>query len=251
LGLLVLENTFIHIKGIGRKTEQRLWEQGIRSWRDFLERGKTVFSPSRDQIVKKELEASLRNLEDIRFFRDRLSSGDMWRLFKAFEKKAVYLDIETSGGLQGFDEITIIGLYDGSSVETFVNGRNLDHFEVAVSRYDIVITFNGASFDLPFIRRWFRNISLPPAHIDLRHLLKKLGYKGGLKKIEKEFGIVRGPNIDGMDGYEAVMLWKAYEWGDKTALERLIAYNTSDIVNLKPLMERGYAEMRATLFLPL
>ena len=108
---------------------------------------------------------------------------------------------------------------------------------------DLVITFNGACFDLPYIRRWFRNISLPKAHIDLRFLLRRLHYTGGLKKIEKDLGLAREEDIDGMDGYEAVMLWAAYQRGDRHALERLIRYNTADIVNLEPLMERAFKEM--------
>ena len=85
---------------------------------------------------------------------------------------------------------------------------------------------------------------MPFAHIDLRFLLKRLGYTGGLKKIEKALGLMRSSEIDGMDGYEAVLLWKAYQWGDRNALETLIQYNTADIVNLKPLMEMGYEEMK-------
>jgi len=243
----MLEHTFIHIRGIGRKTEKRLWERGIRTWGDFLDTRKTIFSHSRDRFIRSELETSIRHLDDIRFFRNRLTSGEMWRLFKAFEEKAVYLDIETSGGYQGIDEITVIGLYNGEDVQTFVNGVSLDEFEQAISDYDLVITFNGATFDLPLIRQCFRNISLPPAHIDLRYLLKSLGYSGGLKRIEKELGIFRDLEIDGMDGYEAVLLWKAYEWGDLSALDRLIQYNTADIVNLEPLMEMGYNGMKAKL----
>lgn len=243
----MLEHTFIHIQGIGHKTESKLWEQGIRTWHDFLQFTETVFSPARDQFVRQELENSIKHRDDIRYFSDRLSSGDMWRLFREFEKKAVYLDIETSGGYGGMDEITVIGLYDGRSVWTFVNGIDLDEFEIAIAGYDLVITFSGTSFDLPFIRRWFPGISLPTAHIDLRFLLKKLGIGGGLKKIEKELGISRDEGIDGMDGYEAVMLWKAYQWGDRKALDTLIKYNTADIVNLKPLTEKGYREMKAKL----
>ena len=41
------------------------------------------------------------------------------------------------------------------------------------------------------------------------------------------------------------MLWKAYQWGDRDALEKLIQYNTADIVNLEYLMEMGYREMKA------
>ena len=168
----------------------------------------------------------------------------MWRVFDVFKSKAVYLDIETSGGYEGVDEITVIGIYDGETVQTFVNGINLDAFEIAIAPYDLVITFNGSSFDLPYIRRWFPGISLPPGHIDLRFMLKKLGYSGGLKKIEKDFGLCREPEIDGMDGYEAVRLWREYQWGDKKALDTLIQYNSADIVNLKPLMEAGYNELK-------
>ena len=246
-GSIVLEQTFIHIQGIGQKTEKGLWERGIRTWRHFLQSRETVFSPVRDRFVKDELERSFKNKRDPRYFRDRLSSGEMWRLFEVFKEKSVYVDIETSGGYQGVDEITMIGLFDGRNVRTFINGADLDEFEIAIAQYDIMVTFNGTCFDIPFIRRWFPNISLPPVHIDLRFLLKKLGYAGGLKKIEKDLGIIRDDEIDGMDGYEAVMLWKAYQWGDKAALDTLIRYNTADIVNLKPLMEMGYREMKTRL----
>ncbi len=88
-------------------------------------------------------------------------------------------------------------------------------------------------------------IGLPPAHIDLRFFLRRLGYRGGLKTIERECNLSRGSDIDGMDGFDAVLLWRAYQEGDRSALERLLRYNTADIVHLKPLMERGYEEMRA------
>ena len=243
----MLDHTFIHIQGIGLKTEQKLWKRGILTWQDFLNHKGPIRFVSRDLFVRQELEASSEHRNDIRFFQDRLSSGDMWRMFDAFKEKTVYLDIETSGGFQGVDEITMIGLYDGFNVQTFVNGINLDAFEIAISQYDLVITFNGTTFDLPFIRQWFPGISLPPAHIDLRFLLKKLRYSGGLKKIEKDVGLARDPKIDGMEGYDAILLWKAYQWGDQEALKRLIQYNTADIVNLKPLMEMGYREMKKSL----
>ena len=59
------------------------------------------------------------------------------------------------------------------------------------SSFDLVVTFNGTSFDLPFIRRAFPNISLPAVHIDLRFVMRRLGYRGGLKKIEKEINTVK------------------------------------------------------------
>jgi len=244
----MLEHTFIHIPGIGPRTEEKIWNRGIHTWQEFLDHAGAVISPGRDRFIGRELEASMAHREDISFFSERLCPGEMWRLFRTFKGRAVYLDIETSGGYQGVDDITVIGIYDGVHVQTFVNGINLDDFEVAIAAYDLVITFNGACFDLPFIRSRFPGISLPPAHIDLRFLLKKLGYAGGLKRIEKDLAITRESGIEGMDGFEAVRLWQAYQWGDDAALETLIRYNRADIVNLKPLMEIGYQEMKARLF---
>jgi uncharacterized protein YprB with RNaseH-like and TPR domain len=39
------------------------------------------------------------------------------------------------------------------------------------------------------------------------------------------------------------MLWEDYCNGDTSALDRLVSYNTADIVNLKPLMEMGFRLM--------
>ena len=243
----MLEHTFIHIPGIGPKTERYLWRHGIITWKHFLSNKETPLSKARDAIVRQNLEASLENRDNIQFFLDRLRPADSWRVFDRFKDRAVYLDIETSGLYQGVDEITVIGLYDGKTVKTLVNGINLHQFESEITPYELVITFNGSQFDLPFIRRQFPNISLPPAHIDLRFFLKRLGYRGGLKAIEKSFGLSRVSAIDGIDGYEAVLLWRAYQWGDESALDRLIQYNTADIVHLRPLMEKGYQEMKTRL----
>ncbi|MDY6953673.1 MAG: ribonuclease H-like domain-containing protein, partial [Thermodesulfobacteriota bacterium] len=247
----LLEHTFIHVSGIGPKTEQRLWQRGIATWEAFLAQGdEGLFPPARHAYVRGHIEASVENRDNIHFFESRLSSAHMWRVFGRFCDQAVYLDIETNGGGGDQEEITVIGLYDGLSVQTFVNGMNLNDFELAVAGYDLLITFNGSQFDLPVIRRHFPHIALPAAHIDLRFFLKRLGYGGGLKAIEKRFGLARDGEIDGLSGYDAVMLWKAYQWGDQRALDRLIQYNTADIVHLKPLMEKGYEETKARLLAP-
>jgi uncharacterized protein YprB with RNaseH-like and TPR domain len=239
----LLEHTFVHIQGIGSKTEQNLWRRGIHCWDDFINRREIVFSKKRDAFIEEELQASLENIKNISYFQKRLSITEMWRLYGAFEARSVYLDIETSGGYDGMDDITLIGLYDGRGIKTFIQDRNFAEFEIAVADYGLVITFNGSSFDLPYIRRRFPGITLPTAHIDLRFLLRKLGLKGGLKSIEKQLAIAREPAVEGLNGLDAIWLWRDYQAGDQTALEKLIQYNTADIVNLEPLMKFGYREM--------
>jgi hypothetical protein len=243
----MLEHTFIHITGIGPKTEQAIWGRGILTWEQFLNRRATVLSPGRDGAICRELAASLENRDDLRFFLDRLPFSDHWRTYETFKDRAVFLDIETNGGYQGLEEITLIGLFDGSRVRTFISGRDLNDFEEAIQAYDLVITYNGTGFDLPCLKRYFRHLTLPPGHIDLRFLLKKIGLRGGLKAIEKKVGLIREAEVDGLDGFDAVRLWKAYEWGDESALRRLILYNTADIVNLQPLMELALQELKTRL----
>lgn len=243
----MIQNTFVHIQGIGRRTEERLWRRGILAWQDFLAQRGTVLSPGRDLFVRREIETSIAHLDDISFFNERLRMPERWRLYHDFRDRAAFVDIETTGGYGGTDEVTMIGLYDGQKTRTFVSGRDLGEFEAAVADYALLVTFNGSCFDIPIIRRNFPGITLPPAHIDLRFVLRAMGVTGGLKKVEKDLGITRGPEIEGLDGYDAVLLWRDYQWGDDRALERLIAYNRADIENLEPLMRWAYTEMKRRL----
>jgi uncharacterized protein YprB with RNaseH-like and TPR domain len=73
------------------------------------------------------------------------------------------------------------------------------------------------------------------AHLDLRYILKSLGHSGGLKSCEHQLGLARG-DLEGVNGYFAVLLWKNYRNGNKKALDTLLAYNIVDTVNLEKLM---------------
>lgn len=233
----MLHHTFIHIQGVGEKTERHLWDKGIHTWEDYLGCVHPVLSRGRDGLIREELRNSIAHRSEIGFFAERLPSCEAWRLYDTFRNRTAYLDIETSGGYLDVDEITVIGLYDGRTMRSFVSGVDLEDFECAIAGFDLVVTFNGTCFDLPFIRRTFPGISLPPGHIDLRYPLKRLGYRGGLKRIEKETGIERQAGIEGLDGYDAVRLWRDYQWGNAGALEVLLEYNRADVANMEVLMQ--------------
>ena len=59
-----------------------------------------------------------------------------------------------------------------------------------IREYSTVVTYNGKSFDVPFIERFFR-IKMHHMHIDLMYVLRSLGYKGGLKSCERQLGLER------------------------------------------------------------
>ncbi len=78
-------------------------------------------------------------------------------------------------------------------------------------------------------------------HLDLRFILSRLGFRGGLKRIEPQFGIKRAPEVAGLNGYDAVLLWGRYQRGDRTAGRLLLQYNQEDVLNLEVLMEQAFA----------
>ena len=172
------------------------------------------------------------------FFTRKLSSTEPWRIFPHYRPRTAYLDIETTG-LDDYAEVTTIALYNGEEVFTYVNGRNLDDFVDDILNYQVIVSYNGKSFDVPFLERYF-GIKLDQAQIDLRYVLARLGFKGGLKGCEKQLGFNRG-NLEGVDGYFAVLLWRRYKQeNDERALETLLAYNIEDTVNLERLAIEAY-----------
>ncbi|MGW8321979.1 MAG: ribonuclease H-like domain-containing protein [Thermodesulfobacteriota bacterium] len=249
-GIPMLKNTFCHIPGIGVVTEKRLWADGIESWERALELGSTRMTPRRRETVARCVAESKIHEEgqNPRYFADRLPARLHWRLFPEFRDRVAYVDIETTG-LEPWDHsITSIALFDGKRIKTYVQGQNLEDFEHDIEDYKIIVTYNGKCFDIPFIQWYFRT-RLDHVQIDLRYVLKSLGYGGGLKGCEVQLGIDRGELV-GVDGFFAVLLWEDYtRSGNRKALETLLAYNVEDVVNLETLMVMAYnMKVRETPF---
>jgi len=248
----MLIHTFVHIPGIGVKTERRLWHAGIRTWDDEAAWTWDKIPGGNREGIKTYLDASRKGLlqRTPRFFADRLPAHLQWRLFPEFRGETAYLDIETTGLRDWENEITTIALFDGRRIHYYVNGENLHRFPEDLSRYAVVVTYNGKSFDIPFIERYF-GIRVNCAHIDLRYVLASLGLKGGLKGCERTLGLNRG-DLEGVDGYFAVLLWQEYLRNrNPKALETLLAYNIADVLSLETLLVTAYnLKLKETPFYP-
>ncbi len=241
----MLRNTYIHIPGIGASTELQIWKSGIKDWEDFLNNHGLLSVPkTKKKLLFSGIEESIDQLSDGNhiFFANRLKPRDHWRAYRHFKEKTAFFDIETTGLLPQFDEITMVGIYDGKETKTFIKGINLDEVPSELAKYKQLVTFNGARFDLPFIEREFPGF-FNHLHVDLLYPLRRFGYGGGLKKIERALGIKRCEETEEITGFDAVRLWCRYERGDEEALDILIKYNQEDIVNLEKIIEMTYPMM--------
>ncbi len=246
-------STFRHLKGIGPRREQSIWRAGIRTWEEAISEGSIenlarVIPSSLIPSFQAELWSDYLAFQagDIQALARRLAPIDHWRLLDSFPERALYLDIETGIDQTGLDVITVIGTHcTRYGYRSFVDGRDMELFPDHLSEFSMLVTFNGASFDLPVIRQSFRNISIPDAHVDLMWTGRRAGFRGTLKKMEKALGIPREPDVEGLSGYDAVLLWNEWmEKKDQGALEKLIKYNRYDTVNLEVLALKIMGEMK-------
>jgi uncharacterized protein len=229
----VITASFRHIQGIGPLRERQLWLSGVRSWAD-LPPG-DVLSPRLDGKLRAGVAASRERLDagDIDHFARLLPQTEHWRLLPHLLGDAAFLDIEAAG-----DSITVIGVLDKHGLHSF--WRDLDGSPQRAREWKCLVTFNGAVFDLPILRRAFPAWQPPAAHVDLKQVFQRLREKGGLKELEPRVGFFRPPHLANLSGQDAIALWHAQKRGDRSALRRLVEYNLYDVFHLLPLAELGY-----------
>ncbi len=247
----MLRQTFCHIQGIGKETERALWAQGCSDWQTFLDHpGEFKCGTSGQDHTRKMVEQSVEWLANgiHQPFQKSLGQQEAWRAWPEFRDRCLYLDIETDGGNTG-NAVTIIGLYDGQQFTGLVKGRDLESFRDLISHASMIVTFFGSGFDVPMLHKRFKGLLIDQIHLDLCFALKRLGYKGGLKKIEQQLGISRGDELTGLNGLDAIRLWRDYSsLGKEQALDQLIAYNREDVVNLERLAEVAYQGLKKQVY---
>ena len=89
-------------------------------------------------------------------------------MYADFRANAAYLDIETTGLFPYHDKVTLVGILDSKGYHAFIRGRDfrnirkaierygiqvqpLRNIRKAIKKYDLIVTYNGTSFDLPFL----------------------------------------------------------------------------------------------------
>ena len=243
----MIKQSFIFLERISKSKEEQIWKSGISDWNEFLNNKKiTKIADSKKNYYNHKIKEARQALlqDNSSYFIGRLPKKEMWRLYHYFKDECGYLDVE----IDSHGKIILAGISNYYNSNSFVKGYNLEKewLQKELSKYKILVTFNGSSFDLPRLKKQLGlEINIP--HIDLKHLVLRLSLKGGLKEVEKTLNLKRPANRYG----NPVDLWKAFHAsGDKEWLELLINYNKEDIENLKLIMDFVYKEMSNKIYKP-
>ncbi len=244
----MIQSTFVLLKGVGPSTERRLWQAGVSDWGSFLFAPNLPgISPERKEGYDEVLREATAHLSArrSRYFTHCLKARDHWRLFEAFRPGALYVDIETTGGPADDGDVTVVGLYRNGGMTSLVLGESLtaERLQEEFTSADLLVTFFGSVFDLPYLRAKFPSLVIDHPHFDLCFTARRLGFQGGLKQIESSVGIGRETDLQGLDGWDAVRLWREWRAGGHEARDRLLRYNESDTRNLEALAALLFDQM--------
>ncbi len=251
---MVLQQYLRHLPHIGAQREQRLRKEGCACWSGILNAANPLagFDRSAWDEIRMACEQSLRaaEAEDAAFFTARIPPPEQWRVLAHWFGQLSYFDIETSG-LEIGSTVTLISCFHRGDPLCYLADENMDDFLDLMEQVKVLVSFNGASFDVPRVLDRFHIHRLPCAHVDLRWLCHHAGWRGGLKKIEGALGLCRPPDLVGLGGAEAVGLWQAWAGqGDVSAKRTLERYCVADTVMLSLLASRLIAQHGVTVAVP-
>lgn len=244
----MLTSSFIFLPGVGLATERRWWDQGLLDWDMFLNQASVRgLSAGRKDWYDGELRTA-RHLLDNGLFHSvatQLPRREHWRLYETCRSRTGFLDIETTGSPPGLGEVTVVGLHRNGTTVSLVQDESLtfERVQMELDQCDLLVTFFGSIFDVPYLQATFPALRFPPLHFDLCFGARRLAIRGGLKHIERELGIDREATITNLDGFDAVRLWFEWRRGDARARETLLIYNRADTENLVLLADRLYQDM--------
>lgn len=238
----MLQNTFLHLDGFGAIKERQLWNSGVRTIGDYANAQNDQLSfdfsdKTHSSAVQMTLDALLE--KNTRFFSERLPSTEFYRIAATYPDETVFIDLETTGLSHYYDEITVIGVLRGDDFNYFVKGdsdKKLKKVLNIIANAKCIVTFNGALFDLKFLRKEHPNLHIPKAHIDLRFFARRFGYSGGQKKTEFDLNIKRSSEVVGVAGEQAPLLWHEYKLGDNKSGSLLVEYNRADVLGMQHIL---------------
>ena len=173
---------------------------------------------------------------------------------KYYDEEAVFLDIETTGLSPMRSFIYLIGLVfidlkklTMHITQLIAENKNeeeeiLKLMKERLKGYKTVVTYNGNSFDLPFIAKRSERYGIEPIAMDSFDMYEKLRLHkdtlklDGLKQknIEKKLGITRE---DRYNGGECISFYKDYVKNkNQESFDRFVLHNYDDLLYMPATM---------------
>lgn len=170
------------------------------------------------------------------------------------EENYCILDIETTGLNSHYNKVVLIGILYRENKTTMIKqifaentseeAQILREFSSIFKNFSYLITYNGASFDIPFLKRRFSHNKLDwdfnnIKHIDILQFIRRGGKKLALedfklKTVEKFLGIDRRDTISGKD---SVLLYKEYVKNPTPSIKKtILLHNYEDVYHLNKLL---------------
>lgn len=176
-----------------------------------------------------------------------------------------YLKIETSGLSREIDSIIVVSLVEKNRevlktfyLENLKEEKNLLEEVIPILQGKEFVTYSGKTFDLSFIRekvKFYFNRDLDLDFIDLQEVTKKYNFIFNLDShsnknlLEKFIGLENLKEQKEYLGIKIKSLFKNYLEGDKSAIEKILAYNLMSLENLILLDTKIKEELEANLSL--
>ena len=242
--------------GIRDKKSEKLAASGIKDLIQLKESGHK--SASEADYILQALEKDFSSVKEV--LSDRFSSSHklLFLLLSYFNKEdLLFLDIETKSLAfetsilligAGYFEKDVFRVKQYTILEDAAEYEILEEFVKTFKDKKAFVTFNGRTFDVPFIDQRLSYYGIPcpgeflSAHnFDLLHfsrnVFKNMQESFRLKEIESNIlGIKRGCDIDGA---EVELYYAKYlRTGDPSYLVPIIEHNTTDIESLLILMNK-------------
>lgn len=164
-----------------------------------------------------------------------------------YKKQALFFDIETTGLSADLSAITVIGCCDmDGHVTQWFNETGLCQKQILcdfldfIQSYDTLISFNGKTFDIPFLSAKIKEFQLNTSldhfdHLDLYQTLKPYKDLWKLKKfcqkdLEEYLNIKR---LDQLSGKKLIKTYQHYlKNGDIKDKEAVLLHNKEDLTGL-------------------
>lgn len=167
--------------------------------------------------------------------------------------KSGFMDIETTGLSHMSAAVYIIGWLekiDGKyTLYQYMTENPAEEktiIKIAVerlNRLDVLYTFNGQSFDIPFINSRANRYNLetlnPTKSIDMYRIIRDRGYlldtpNLRLNTLEEYLGIYREDQLDGRD--MIYQYWEFERTKDSSIMDNLLLHNEEDIIHLPHML---------------